>query len=107
MFASHLRQDAGDGKTLGHQVGQVAVHEDEEGLDLTDVVGETCGERSRESKQKAKEEAPGRHHEEPGHAQKHISGFSDGHVRQKGKHAVKCLRRDKDEEDQANKSCIH
>lgn len=69
----HLRQHAGDGETLGHQVRQVAVHEDEEGLDLADVVGETRGERGHESKQDPEQDATGRHHEEPGYSQKHIS----------------------------------
>ncbi len=95
VFGLHLRQDAGDGKQLGHQVRQVAVHEDEEGLDLTDVVGEACGERSHESEQKAEEDASGRHHGEPGNSQKHISGFNNRQVCQKGKHAVKYLERER------------
>lgn len=91
MFGLHLRHHAGDGETLTNQVRQVAVHEDEEGLDLTDIVGETCGERSCKSKQEAKEDATGRHHEEPGYPQKHIGGFNDGQVGQVGKHVVKHL----------------
>lgn len=87
----HLRQHAGDGETLGHQVRQVAVHEDEEGLDLADVVGETRGERGHESKQDPEQDATGRHHEEPGYSQKHISWFNDGQVCQEGKHVVKYL----------------
>ena len=91
MLGRHLRQDAGDGKQLGHQVCQVAVHEDEEGLDLTDIVGEACGERSREPKQEAEEDATNPHHEEPGHSKKHVGGFNDGQVCQEGKHAIKYL----------------
>lgn len=101
MFGPHLRQDAGDAETLGHQVRQVAVHEDEEGLDLADVVGEPRGEGSRESKQKAEEDASDRHHDEPGHPQEHIGGFNDGHDCKVGKHAVKCLWRDKDKKKKA------
>ena len=97
-FGLHLRQDAGNGKTLSYQVRQIAVHEDEEGLDRTDVVGETCGERGREAKQKAKEDASNSHHKEPGNPQKHISGFDDGHVGQEGKHVVKNLWREKETE---------
>lgn len=72
-FGLHLRQDAGDGETLSHQVRQVAVHEDEEGLDLTDIVSEPCGERSHKSKHETKEDTSECHHEEPGNSEKHIS----------------------------------
>lgn len=93
LIGPHLRQDAGDGKQLGHQVRQVAVHEDEEGLNLSDVVGETRGERSHKPKQEAEEDTANPHHEEPGHSEKHVARINLGHVRQEGKHAVKYLRR--------------
>lgn len=55
-------------------------------------MGETCGECSHESKKEAEEDASDPHHKEPGHAQKHITGFNDGHVGQKGEHVVENLR---------------
>lgn len=91
MCGLHSRQHAGEGKTLGQQVCQVAVHEDKEGLDLTDIVGETCGEGSHESKQKAEDDTADCRHKELGKFQKHISGFDNMQVCQKGGHAVKCL----------------
>lgn len=91
-LASNLRQNAGDGEQLGHQVGQVAVHEDEEGLDGTDAVGETRGERGHESEEKAEEDAAEPHHPEAGHSQEHVGGFDDGQICQEGEHAVEHLR---------------
>lgn len=92
-FGLHSRQNAGDGEQLGHQVGQVAEHEDEEWLDGADVVGEARGERCHESKQEAKEKAAQRHHEEAGHSQEHVGGFYFRQVGQEGEHAVEHLRR--------------
>lgn len=92
VVSTFLRQDAGDGEALGHQVGQVAVHEDKQGLDGAHVVGETCGESSREAKQEAEEDASGCHHKEAGDSQEDVGGLHDGHVCQEGEHVVQHLK---------------
>lgn len=91
MPGANLRQNTGEAKQLRHQVCQVTVHEDEEGLNLTDVVGKTCGEGSGESKQDAKEDAADAHNKEPGDSQEHVRRFNNSHVSEEDKHAVKCL----------------
>lgn len=49
----YSRHDWWDGKELGHQIGQVAVHEYEKRLDFPDLGGEPCGEGGHEAKQDA------------------------------------------------------
>lgn len=71
----YSRHDTGDGKQLGHKVGQVAVHEDEEGLNLANFPCEAGGEGSHQAKEEPKQYSPQAHHKEPCHAQKHIRGI--------------------------------
>lgn len=71
----YSRHDAGDGKQLSYQVGQVTVHEDEEGLNLAHLPCEARGEGCHHAKQEPEQHATQAHHKEPGHAQKHIRGI--------------------------------
>ena len=89
--ARYSRHDGGDGKELGHQVGQVAVHEDEEGLDGPNVAGEACGERRHKAEQQAEAHASEPHHEEASHPQEYIHWLHLRHVRHVAKHVVQHL----------------
>lgn len=52
-FKIHSRHDRRDGKELGHQVGQVAVHKYEERLDFSNPGGESRGEGGHKTKKYA------------------------------------------------------
>lgn len=64
----HSRHNRGDGKELGHQVGQVAVHKYEEWLDFSDLGGEPCGKGGCETKKYAEAHPAQTDHEKPGHS---------------------------------------
>lgn len=72
----YSRQDARDVKGFGRQVWEVAEHEDQQGLDWRDIVGETSHECWGKSKYDAKQDSTQPHNEEASKAGKDINGFN-------------------------------
>lgn len=72
----YSRQNAWDVKGFSGQVRQVAEHEDQQGFDSRNVVGESSHECWNESKDDAKQHATQPHHEEASEASKDIDGFN-------------------------------
>ena len=88
----YSRHDGRDGEELGHQIGQVAVHEYEEGLDLPDPGGEPRGEGGHEAEQDAETHPSEPDHEEPRHPQEHIHRLHYRHLRHEVEHVVQHLK---------------
>lgn len=73
----YSRHDAGEVEELSRQVSHVAVEEDEEGLDDTDMGGEAGGEGCNDPVDDADEDTAQGHHEEADEAQEDVD---DGHL---------------------------
>lgn len=71
----YSRQNARDVKGFSGQVWQVAEHEDQQGFDSWNVVGESSHERRNKSKDDAKQHAAQPYHEEASKASKDINRF--------------------------------
>ena len=71
----YSRQDARQVECLGHQVGQVAEHEDDEGFNRRDVLGETGDKRRNESKNDTKKYTPTPNDDESGTSSQNVHGF--------------------------------
>lgn len=78
--ARHLRHDAWEVEHFGGDVGQVAVQEDKQRLNNSDVVCETGGEGSYESQEDADEHPANSHDEEVRDARKHVNGVDGFHL---------------------------
>lgn len=71
----YSRQNARDVKGFSRQVREVAEHEDQQGFNWRDVVGETSHECWDKSKHDAKQDSTQPHHEEASKASKDIDGL--------------------------------
>lgn len=76
------RHDAREVEELSREIGHVAVEEDEEGLDDSDVGGEAGGEGSNQPVNDAHKDAAQRHHEEAEEAEDDVD---NGHLLKVGK----------------------
>lgn len=72
----YSRHDARDVKDFSTQVWQVAEHEDQQGFDSRDVVGESSHEGWNKSEDNAEKHATQSHNEEASKASKDINGFN-------------------------------
>lgn len=70
----YSRHDARDGNEFSYEVGQVAVQEDDQRLNLSHLSSKACGEGCHKAEEQAEKHATQTHHKKAKNAQENISG---------------------------------